>query len=207
VITACAIVLSVALQFNRLIEFRIASVDLQIPQGYNQTINYTYYYYTYSNFHYSDALKVMDLATSIFRDFILGVALVVIFNILILIQIKQVTLRRIFLTSGQTSQSVRVSLQAERRKSLMIIATGVNYFIGHFLKIVLFFGLATDSRILSLDHWNCYSFVAGMLLMASYVTPFFIYYFFNIHFRAFANQTFIFFLTPLFCKKREKYFT
>jgi hypothetical protein len=203
VTTGCAIAFSAALQFNRSIELTTVSVDLEIPQGDNQTINYTYYYYTYTDFHYSLASKVIILTTYMIRDLIIGVALVVV-NILILVQMKQVTQRRVGLTGGgastsslPTNKSVRAAMQAERRKSLMIISTGVNYLLGHVLKIVFIFGFMTDSPITYLDEWWCFNYVASLLLTTSYATPFLFYYFFNIHFRTYANEIIKILFTPL----------
>jgi hypothetical protein len=203
VITACAIALSVALKFNRFIELSVSSLDYQILQSENQTINYTYYFSSYADFHYSEANKVMSLTSSLFRDMLLFVTLIVI-NTLILIQMKQMTQRRIVLVSSapttsplSANKSVRMSLHAEKRKSLMIIATGANYLIGHFLYILITFSIATASPILYLDKWFCFAFVANSLLWFSYVTPFFLYYFFNIHFKVIANETVKYVLTPL----------
>jgi hypothetical protein len=179
VITACAIAFSFALQSYILITFSIATTDYQIPQSDNQTTIYTYYFYEYTNFTTTQAYKVINLTVALFRDLVLAIALIVL-NMLILVEIKQVTQRRIFLTSdglttsiSTTSESVRVSLHAERRKLLMIIATGVNYFLGHLVMIIYSICLVNDLQVPELDQWYCFVFFAPMFLWISYTTPFF----------------------------------
>jgi hypothetical protein len=177
-------------------EYRIASTNYQIAQTENHTFNYTYYVYAHSDFHNTDAYKITLVTNYIFRDFVLPIVLVVL-NVLILIEIKRVTRRRIFLVSDglstsppTTSQSVRVSLNAERRKLLMMIATGINYFLGHFLYFIFAVSYSFNLKLYYFFELYCIDFISNILFWISYATPFFLYYFFNIHFRTFANDTF-----------------
>jgi hypothetical protein len=200
VTTACAVALSVALESYLFINFKIASFDYPITLADNQTVDYKYYNYTLTSFHKTEASKLIYPAVGLIRDIAPGIALIVI-NILILSEIKIVTQRRIYLTndgSPTTSQSVRVSVQAERRKILMIISTGINYFAGHTLTSANNLGLAIDSKLDKLDQWLCFSFVVDVLFKLSYANSFFFYCFFNLHFRKFAYSTFKMFLYPLF---------
>jgi hypothetical protein len=187
VITACLIAFSVALESYMFVSYKIAAIDYPNGQIGNQTTYYTYYYSAWNDFHKSDTFKIVDSILqsfiALFRDLVLGIVLIII-NILILLEIKQVTQRRIFLTTDglttsppTTSQSVRVSLQAERRKSFMTIATGINFLLGHSLYAANHLGLVIDSKVYLFDQWICFNYIAFWLFKISYTNSFFFYYF------------------------------
>jgi hypothetical protein len=209
VITACALVFSVAIRFEFFIDPKIAPTDYQIAQTGNQTINYTYYYYANNDFLNTEAFKITVMTNYIFRDLVLPIALVVL-NVLILIEIKRVTRRRIFLVSDglstslpTTSHSVMLSLTAERRKLMMMIATGINFFLGRLLGLLNAIGYVFNLKLYYFFEFYCILFFFYILYHLSYATPFFLYYFFNIHFRTFANDTLKLVLSPFFFLSRK----
>jgi hypothetical protein len=167
-------VFSVATKYYSLIALDIASTNYQIAQTGNQTINYTYYYAAFNDFYNTEVYKIFALTNNIFRDFVLPIVLVFL-NVLILIEIKRVTQRRIFLTSdglsttlSTTSQYVRVSLHAERRKLLMMIATGINYFLGHFFSFLTTIGAVFNLKYLYFFDLYCIHFFSYILFSLSY---------------------------------------
>jgi hypothetical protein len=148
----------------------------------------------------------------LFRDLGLTVALLII-NWLILVQMQQSTKRRLKMAgahkkenpaptttatltvaeggsaapamSATASRSVIAAQKAERKRSIMIVLTGLNYMLGHSLYIV--FTLNGFIIVSGDPTWTCVAFAAKILLSIAYSTPIFFYYFFNTHFYKFAN--------------------
>jgi hypothetical protein len=137
---------------------------------------------------------------------------ILVFNMLILYQIREMTKRRISMAAGghttqhqrsvsastavTENQSVRVALKAERKKSTMIVLTGVNYVTCH---IAFPFVLIINQfcpYILSTPALNCLFSVTRFLTYAAYITPFLFYYFFNTHFKRLANRNIRFAFYP-----------
>jgi hypothetical protein len=187
-------------------------VKLNQPRGHhNVTVGnvtilvndyYTYYSQYYTDFEYTVANSSWQVAQFLFRDLVLAVALIVI-NILILAQIKQMTQRRLMLTGGHnnttgvTDPSVLAAMNAERKRSIMIVLTGLNFVLGHSLNVAW---RIIDNFIIkhaSSPMWVCFSFAAYTLVAIAYATPFFFYYFFNTHFMKCANRTMKYIFYPL----------
>jgi hypothetical protein len=104
---------------------------------------------------------------------------ILVLNVLILRVIAQMlkTRRELFRNDGgEENATVKATLKAEKRKMIMILLTGINYFIGHSLNFVdtvfRFFFLSSPLT-------SCLELLAYIFLTLSYATPFFFYYFFN----------------------------
>jgi hypothetical protein len=102
--------------------------------------------------------------------------------------------------SSIPNHSVLIAVRAERKKSTMIVLTGVNYILGHALRpvqtIVRFF-FKSDVNAPG-SAWPCFNDVSWFLVYVSYATPFLFYYFFNTQFKKVANTTFKLVFHPLF---------
>jgi hypothetical protein len=199
-------------------------VSLPLSQKYETVGNsttlvteyYNAYYPSFSAFFFSPACTYWMIIKFLFRDFGLSIALVVI-NSLILGQMRKSTNRRLKIagvfkidnpiftkneggaiapvTSATASRSVLAAQKAERKRSIMIILTGVNYIVGHSLYIV--YTLNTFFFQSNRVDWNCVTLAAKFLLSLAYSTPFFFYYFFNTHFYKIANTNIARFVIPV----------
>jgi hypothetical protein len=140
------------------------------------TSNYSYYN-DFNEFGYSaliiDAKLVILLVKGCFFIIIL-----IILNVLIIITLKRSTERRRALNG--TDLSLIISLKAERKKMLMIIALGMNYLIGPF-SFFIFTLLFTfyDPYI------YCYDEYFILFYFLTYTDSIFFYFFFNNVFRRF----------------------
>jgi hypothetical protein len=175
---------------------------------------YNYYYTNFGDFAFSPASTYWTLIRFLFRDLGLTIALLAI-NWLILAQMRQSTKRRLKMAgahktenavptttatatltvvegsaaapamSATASRSVLAAQRAERKRSIMIVLTGVNYIFGHLLFIVY----TINGYIIktSTTESYCVAYAAKTLLSIAYSTPFFFYYFFNTHFNKFFN--------------------
>jgi hypothetical protein len=201
IITPSVVVFSTLACLNRFFQLYVVKLE-QITGNHNVTVGnvttvvtdyYTYYSDEYHAFEYTVANASWQVAQFLFRDLGLAVALIVI-NILILVQIKQMTQRRMMLTGGHnnttavTDPSVLAAMKAERKRSIMIVLTGLNFVLGHSLNVAW---RIIDNFIVkhaSTPVWMCVQFAAYTLVAIAYATPFFFYYFFNTHFMKCANQ-------------------
>jgi hypothetical protein len=187
-ITFCAIAFSVAINTNLFIFTYPTSITLIKSPGNatadNETTylteNYTYFFNVYDDFLFTHANHVIQLAEVLFRDVFIAV-LLLFFNVLILLRIRQMTSTRVYLEQGghvdRTSPqiartpsavdtSVRQAVKAERRKAKMIIFTGLNYVLGHvvwvFIAVVRLF--YPDLLLLSSGSgWLCFQFFSSCL--------------------------------------------
>jgi hypothetical protein len=209
---ACAIAISLVLESYVPFSFYTASRTTQVTSGGNQTENYTSFYYSYTAFGSSTTYNLLLVLVTLFRDLFLVVALIAL-NVLILIEIMKMRKRRINMTNknpgaiSNTSvmnQSVSKSLQAEKRKALMIVFTGINYFLCHSVYLVFTITRDVYQNFYSPSETGflCFQFTAYFLLSLSYATPFFFYYFFNKQFNKFAKRALTVVFYPLVMLKR-----
>ena len=148
-----------------------------------------FYNHTWSN---SIILISFDLSQSILRDF-LSLILLVILNGLILNSLRRTTANRRCLgrqdnqqASAQLSVLVLKATAAERRKVLMIVASGLNIFLGHFFFIISNLWYWIDKESI----WICADLFSETFLNASYVTPIFFYLAFNSTFLRYSLRIF-----------------
>jgi hypothetical protein len=127
---------------------------------------------------------------------LVAIALIVI-NLLILAQMRRMTQRRVSLAShcSATDTSVIFAMKAERKRSILIVLTGVNYIGGHTLFVVfqIFFYFFINQN----DPWYCVKYASTTLLLTAYASPFFFYYFFNTQFFKYANRNLQFMFFPV----------
>jgi hypothetical protein len=83
---------------------------------------------------------------------------------------------------GEKSNALKQAVEAERKVVLMIVISGVNYFVGHLLVFVGCCVLIERSGFRS-----CLLNISDLTLYISYMSPFFIYFFCNRQFRAYAQ--------------------
>jgi hypothetical protein len=176
----------------------------------NKTIELSddYYGYIFNGFYFTKAFSYWTLGSYFFRDLAVPITLLIL-NALILAQMRKITKRRIKLAGGGANNasrsaanvssnhaSVILAMRAERRRSIMILLTGVNYLLGHTLNVIKmiesYFNLSSDYLL-----WNCVSLASYGLLFISYQTSFFFYYFLNTQFNHCAKQTFKFLFFPV----------
>jgi hypothetical protein len=173
-----------------------------------------YYIGTREDIYFSQASNYWSIIKYLFRDLGITITLLVV-NLLILEQMGQSTKRRLKMAGAHkkanaaptttitatltvvndnasepamsvtASRSVMAAQKAERKRSIMIVLTGVNYIVGHSLNVVhiynIFFLISIDPL------WYCISIVAKILISLAYTTPLLFYYFFNTHFYKFTN--------------------
>jgi hypothetical protein len=125
------------------------------------------------------------------RDLVVLIGILV-GNILILRVISQMVKTRLELfrnDGGEENATVKATLKAEKKKMIMILLTGVNYFAGHSINLVFQVFLHFDSQN-SLT--KCFAFLQYIFLTLSYATSFFFYYFFNKRFKQEINSLVLF---------------
>jgi hypothetical protein len=225
IITAIAFVIAVIVEGEYYFAFDVVKTP-QLLSSWNKTVGntttlvqeyYTFYNYSFSEFGNSGPCYWLEMATSLFRDFIL-VLVIIGLNILILIEIKKLTKARMALASDfgereivgyvagatphaaaqPTSKSVLAALRAERRKAKMIFFTGLNFMIGHLAWLVYSLALAVVPNFTSTYEFGCFWLTGDAFLYVSYATPFFFYYSFNTQFKKFANRTLKYAFYPLY---------
>jgi hypothetical protein len=166
----------------------IVLIYLMFPLMYNiekysfsdsNNISYSGYYISSNSFGmFSERIHGLfyELLT---RDVVLLIILITL-NMLILFTLIKTTVRRRALAGNNTNNNMVISSQnAERKKMIMILLTGLNYFIGHFPSFLYFFLKFYFQIYLTL----CYFIYFEMLLYLSYVNGIFFYFFFNNVFR------------------------
>jgi hypothetical protein len=138
----------------------------------NETIHY--YYPKISKFGKRFLYTNKDFINSLMRDFILFIILVVL-NVMILNLLIKVTKNRLTLVGNNNHNHLLTSSQkAERKKMVMIIATGLSYMIGHFPYFVYTLLVSySDVGIF------CYFQYINLLFHLSYVDGIFFYFSFN----------------------------
>jgi hypothetical protein len=186
---------------------------------YLKTLNVSYYTLIYTTFDRSVIYSSLNVSLTIFRDIFLCMVILVL-NVLILLQMREMTKRRIRLTaSGFTAhhqndartitagavnttvsvtahQYVRVALKAERKKSIMIVLTGVNYVTCHILFPFVLMINQFVPYILNASVLSCLFSITRSMTYAAYTTPFLFYYFFNTHFKRLTHRNLRFMFYP-----------
>lgn len=160
-----------------------------------------YFVYEYTEFSKTSLNTGLRLWHGLSRDVIIIVLLVVL-NIMILITMKRSTRKKKKLLLTNTSQvatrveqtnsqpssshkkpsSLATAQDAERNMTLMIVLSGVNYFIGHSPSFIFYCVLFNKPSVFR----SCFRGITLFLFYLVYVTPFFIYFGVNRIFRSYA---------------------
>jgi hypothetical protein len=119
---------------------------------------------------------------SLIKDGIFFIILLI-FNLMILALLKKTTDRKRSL-AGNTNALLAASLLAERRKLIMIIATGLNYLIGHFPFLIFSFLYSFVSNM-----FVCYIVYPLLFYYTSFANSIFFYFFFNNIFKKFLIES------------------
>jgi hypothetical protein len=100
-----------------------------------------------------------------------------------------------------SSRLLAVALKAQRRVSVMIVFTGLNYIFGHIMNIPnIIANTIISKQVIQSGQamtWNVIIFSANTLISVAYATPFLSYYIFNTHFKKFTNANVIFMFSPV----------
>jgi hypothetical protein len=149
----------------------ISKIELNISNN-----NQSYFNHQLETSHFSIILnnndKLIRFYNSLIRDCLMFIILVVL-NVMILSLLIQTTKRRRTLGSNNDNL-LTLAQRAERKKMIMIISTGLNYMIGHFLLLV-------DLLIESYFGYekNYFYVIATLIFKISYVDSLLFYLFFN----------------------------
>lgn len=195
-----------------------------IERTFNSTLNLTQKIVTYPATSFGKTIwpKVMFVYSSAVRD--LGCfVLLLLFNTLIMYEMQDSTRRKkqliqqrrsndismntlntsqsgsgiaaVAIMHASTSYSVLKASQAEHKRAIMVVVSGVNYFLGH----VGYFPLVIGASFVGFSSfWLCFSYIEIFLLYLSNLTCYAAYYFSNNLFRTFTNQNLLFlFYLPL----------
>jgi cation transporter-like permease len=179
-------------------------VDVSNSSGvFLKNVTSSYYTYEYTDFVNTQTYFVFRFMNGMVRDVILLVLLLVL-NGLILSTMKRslerkrrmtLTTLNPTVTGGNLVQSVgrkrsvatsaatrnQAVNDAERNVTIMIVASGVNYFVGHVVMFVKNCVFTKPSVVTS-----CLQGIGVFVFYASYASPFFIYFAFNKLFRSYA---------------------
>jgi hypothetical protein len=134
--------------------------------------------------------KDMRIVHSIVRDVVTPIALVII-NVYILLTLRKLKKNKSTLQSTSSNQNtisssvVSNAQRAENKKFKMIIILCINYIIGHSFVLVYYMSF-NDGGI----KWFFVHAFGDIFFYSSYITPFFIYYYFNNIFTKFVNEKF-----------------
>lgn len=137
-------------------------------------------------------------AETIIRDGVF-LSIIILLNLMILFEIRKVTKRRIGMQGSITeslsqqqptthSKLVKTAMNAEKNKGLMIVMTGVNYFLGHAVYAIYQIATSVGINPGRQTEWLCAYRVGLELMMISFCTSFFLYYFFNTQFKKCAKH-------------------
>jgi hypothetical protein len=209
VIISSAIVFSFLYHTYYLFGWVVVGVDMSRAvneTSANGTTTFVFEYQIFktvrTSFAKSSLLKFLSVFRTMLRDVVL-LLIILVLNMLILIEMRRVTVakRRLVQNSAHphvTAEStpsvakvpeshlVLTALQAQRKRCMMVLVTGMVYSFGHVgMAVVNMQGhfFPDNSTI-----WFCLQFAANQLLKTSYAIPFFSYYFFNNQFNKYANQ-------------------
>jgi hypothetical protein len=143
--------------------------------------NQTIYYYDYTNFGKSSFADIIFF-NSLIKDGIFFIILFVL-NVMILALLKRITGRRRNLAENNDTL-LSASLSAERRKLIMIIATGLNYMIGHFPYFI--FAILYNFFIKTVE---CYTLYVLFFYYITFADSIFFYFSFNNIFKKFLIES------------------
>lgn len=218
VVTVFVIVYSFSYEVNLWFKYDLRIVDQRI--GLNGTFNQTQKVLAFIETGFAKSVwsKIMFVYSSGVRDLACFLVLLL-FNTLIVCEMRSSTRRKtqLFLTRRGTdismsnlntttslaavaimhaasSYNVRKACQAESKRAIMVIVSGVNYFLGHtgyfFVAIAISFLTITPS-------WRCFGSIELLLLYLSNVTCYAAYYFSNKLFRQYSNQNLYYIFHPV----------
>lgn len=155
----------------------------------------------YEPFRFSQVSLSLIAAESFIRDVLFLVVLVLI-NILILVELRRITKRKINLetdlsdssnTRGKytnASRPIQMAMNAETNKARMTVAIGANYFLGHSLYAVYQIATSLGVNPGEQPSWFCVYRVGLDLILLSYGSSFLINFSFNYRFREIAKENF-----------------
>jgi hypothetical protein len=171
-------------------EFKIVKIEAS-----NTT--QSYYTYAYTDFTYTEAGVAFGFVHGLVRDVIIMLALVILNGFILFIMKKSFERKRRMVNAGPTINGDAATLRsarsqsstsavnahdaAERNVTIMIVANGLNYFVGHFAPFVKYCVLTSPSVLRS-----CVTGLSLIVFYWSYVSPFFIYFSCNKLFRQYA---------------------
>jgi hypothetical protein len=208
VIISSAIAFSVLYHTYYIFGRIVAEVDISRSMNETSVNGTTAFFVEYkiakTSFGKSRVFKFLSSFRTILRDIALLIVTIVL-NTLILIEMRSVTLakRRLILNSSTPSHAtdesdtsvvkappqshlVSTAVQAERKRCIMVLVTGLVYGFGHVGQAVV--NLQGNFFTHGSTVWLCLQFLATHLLKTSYAISFFSYYFFNNQFKKYANQ-------------------
>ena len=148
-----------------------------------------------TSFYYSDFVKYIKYLHAIQRDFTV-LLLLLILNILILIKVKKTISKKRQLLAGNTasgsnsvtnqpSSALMINVKkTEKNSELMIILTGVNYFLGHIGSILYYLPFPATPQF-----WSCFFEIDLIPFYLSYILNNFIYYYFNKIYKKYSHKT------------------
>lgn len=196
IVVICSFVVSFAYHSYIILQAYIAPYNQTIQVSENVTKTILKYRYINTPFYGSQTSINLMLAESLIRD--LGF-LVIIFllNFLVLLEIKKVTQRRRAMNKSGSDKTIQTALTAERNKCVMIMVTGVNYFLGHSLYAIYQFAILSGAAFRDINSWICVFRIGYDLLMLSYGVSFILYYVFNKQFNRYANDALKMMITPI----------
>ena len=140
----------------------------------------------------SKFVQYLKYIHTIQRDFIVLI-LIVIFNILILVKVKQAIWKKTLLFGEKSRNSSALTeptqqangKRAEKNSETMIVLIGVNYFIGHVGILVYYLPFSAPPQFLS-----CFYDINLMFFYLSYIFSNFIFFFFNKVYQKHAKRLF-----------------
>ena len=154
----------------------------------------------FTSFYYTDFVKYLKYLHSIQRDFIV-LLLLLILNILILSKVKKTISKKKKLLAGnkplssnsfnnQPNNAFMINFKKiEKNSELMIILTGVNYFLGHVGSILYYLPFPATPQF-----WTCFFEIDLIPFYLSYILNNFIYYYFNKIYKKYSHKTLNFFI-------------
>lgn len=200
------IVVVVAVVFSFLFNSFIMFQGYIVPNPVNRTIGdsnethqLTLYRMQYTPFRTSALSLDLLGVQALLRD-IAFPAIIITLNLIILIEMKKITQRKMAVmgSSGKSMKrnSLTIAMQAEKKKCAMIVATGINYAVGHCMFAAFNTATATGAIFSSMS-WNCVYMIGYVLLFISYGDSFIFYYIFNSQFRKYAIGNFWLVVKPI----------
>jgi hypothetical protein len=109
-------------------------------------------------------------------------------------QLRIVRARKVILSGGEESEAVKNVRIAERKRAIMIAVSSLTSIALKMPMMVTYIHSTIES---SHDWWFCFSYASTHLETVVYAIPFLFYYFFNTHFKRFANRNFALVFNPI----------
>lgn len=221
-VTLFIVVYSFAYEINLWLKYDIVVVERTVV--FNSTFNYTRQAASYPRTRFGSTIwpMIMYVYSSGMRDLVCFVVLLL-FNLLILYEMRSSTRRKkqlnqrhhdialnsinaatsiaaVVLMHASTNSRLYKASKAESRRAIMVVVSGVNYFLGHtgYFPMVIGFSLNGFSPF-----WLCFVYVEVFLFYLSNVTCYIAFYFSNKLFRQYTNQNIKFLFYPLYLASRN----